>query len=116
MMMQAARRFFDDSIPGRLPLSRVFWIEGVLASHVLFLALLAIYQYGSSMVFVAALAFLAYTAWIMRRIWLNAPNARRPEWSSMARVMTIGWTVNSVTVCVFLALARLGGQPLQLLR
>lgn len=31
----------------------------------------------------------------------------------MARVLTIGWTINSVTVCVFLALARLDGQPLQ---
>jgi hypothetical protein len=33
----------------------------------------------------------------------------------MARVLTFGWTINSVTVCTFLVLARLEGQPLQFL-
>ncbi|QIL20328.1 hypothetical protein [Thermomonas sp. HDW16] len=112
-MMQA---FFDDSVPGKLRLSRVFWIEGVLASNVLFLALLAIYQYGPAAALVAGVVcFLVYTAWIMRKIWLNAPNVDRPELASMARVLTIGWTINSVTVCVFLMLAKLGHQPLQIL-
>jgi len=110
------RAYFDDRIPGPHPLARVFWLEGVVASHVLFLGLLAVYQVGSASAFVVATAlFLAYTAWIMRRIWLNAPNAARPELGTMARVLTIGWTVNAVTVCTFLVLARLGGQPLQLL-
>ena len=98
-MLQA---YFDDRVPGHQRLWRVFWLEGVLASHVLFLAAVA--------------AFLGYTAWIMRRIWLNAPNVERPELGTMARVLTIGWTINAVTVCTFLVLAKLGGQPLQFLQ
>ena len=113
-MLQA---YFDDRVPGHQRLWRVFWLEGVLASHVLFLALLAAYQYGTSMLLVAAVAaFIGYTAWIMRRIWLNAPNVERPELGTMARVLTIGWTINAVTVCTFLVLAKLGGQPLQFLQ
>lgn len=115
-MMQPLHAFFDDSVPGRQRLSRVFWIEGVLVSQLLFLGLLALYQYGPAPALaLAALAFLAYTAWIMRRIWLNAPNVDRAELGTMARVLTIGWTINSVTVCLFLVLARFGGQPLQIL-
>ena len=64
----------------------------------------------------AVAAFLGYTAWIMRRIWLNAPNVERPELGTMARVLTIGWTINAVTGCTFLVLAKLGGQPLQFLQ
>ena len=64
----------------------------------------------------AVAAFIGYTAWIMRRIWLNAPNVERPELGTMARVLTIGWTINAVTVCTFLVLAKLGGQPLQFLQ
>ena len=113
-MLQA---YFDDRVPGHQRLSRVFWLEGVLVSHVLFLALLATYQYGTSMLLVAAVAaFIGYTAWIMRRIWLHAPNVERPELGTMARVLTIGWTINAVTVCTFLVLAKLGGQPLQFLQ
>jgi hypothetical protein len=112
-MLQA---YFDDRVPGSQRLSKVFWLEGVLASQVLFLALLAIYQYGPAIALVVGVAgFLGYTAWIMRRIWLNAPNVERPELGTMARVLTIGWTINAVTVCVFLVLAKLGGQPLQFL-
>jgi len=111
------RAYFDDRVLGHERLSRVFWLEGVLASHLLFLALLAVYQYGTPAMFMAAVAvFIAYTAWIMRRIWLNALNVTRAELGSMARVLTIGWAINAVTVCVFLALAKLGGQPLQFLQ
>jgi hypothetical protein len=110
------RAFFDDSVPGRRRLLHVFWIDGVLVSHVLFLALLAIYETQSVPAFVVgALAFLVYTAWIMRSIWLNAGNVGRSDWGVMARVLTFGWTINSVTVCTFLVLARLEGQPLQFL-
>jgi hypothetical protein len=112
-MIQA---FFDDRVPGNLPLARVFWIEGVLVSQLLFLGVLALYQYASTAALAAGiLAFMAYTAWIMRRIWLNAANVRRPELGTMARVLTIGWTINSLTVCTFLLLGKFGGQPLQLL-
>lgn len=108
--------FFDDSVPGHRRLSHVFWIDGVLVSHVLFFGLLAVYTYLSAPAFLAGAAiFLAYTAWIMRSIWLNAGNVERSDWGSMARVLTIGWTINSVTVCGFLALARFDGQPLQFL-
>ena len=112
-MMQA---FFDDSVPGRRRLATVFWRDGVLVSHVLFLGLLLAYGVASAMAFAFyAALFIAYTAWIMRAIWLNAGNVARPEWGMMARVLTIGWTINAVVVCTFLVLARLGGQPLQIL-
>lgn len=112
-MLQA---YFDDRIPGHQRLSRVFWLEGVVASHLLFLLLLALYQFGTAVLLVmGAVAFMAYTAWIMRRIWLNAPNVERAELGTMARVLTIGWAINSLTVCTFLVLAKLGGQPLQFL-
>ena len=112
-MMQA---FFDDSVPGRRRLSTVFWRDGVLVSHLLFLGLLLAYGAASAIAFVFYTAlFIAYTAWIMRSIWLNAGNVTRPEWGAMARVLTIGWTINAVVVCTFLVLARLGDQPLQIL-
>ena len=108
--------FFDDSVPGRRRLSTVFWRDGVLVSHVLFLGLLLAYGTASAIAFVFyTVLFLAYTAWIMRSIWLNAGNVVRPEWGAMARVLTIGWAINAVLVCSFLTLARLGGQPLQIL-
>ena len=110
------RAFFDDRIPGHRRLSHVFWIDGVVISHILFVALLAVYETLPAAAFLAgALLFLGYTAWIIRAIWLNAGNVDRADWGTMARVLTIGWTINSVTVCVFLALARLDGQPLQFL-
>lgn len=110
------RAFFDDSVPGHRRLASVFWLDGVLVSHALFLGLLWVYSHAAAPVFVVgATSFLAYTAWIMRSIWLNAGNVDRAEWGTMARVLTIGWTLNSVVVCVFLVLARLNGQPLQIL-
>jgi hypothetical protein len=94
----------------------VFWRDGVLGSHLLFAALLLGYGRLPAWVFAACAGlFLGYTAWIMRSIWLNAGNVARPEWGSMARVLTIGWTINAVVVCFFLALARLDNQPLQFL-
>jgi hypothetical protein len=112
-MLQA---FFDDRVPGNRRLAIVFWRDGVVTSHALFLALLLLYDQVPGLVF-ATLAglFLGYTAWIMRSIWLNAGNVQRPEWGWMARVLTIGWTINAVVVCLFLTLAKLDGQPLQFL-
>ncbi len=108
------RAYFDDSVPGHRQLSHVFWIDGVLISHVFFFALLMVYQRLPPAAFiVGTIAFIAYTAWIMRAIWLNAGNVKRADWGHMARVLTIGWTINSVLVCTFLLLARIGGEPLQ---
>jgi hypothetical protein len=110
-MIQA---FFDDSTPGRRRLATVFWRDGVLISHLLFAALLATYGYLPAPAFAAfVVLFLCYTAWIMRSIWLNAGNVDRAEWGSMARVLTIGWTINAVVVCLFLTLAKWDNQPLQ---
>lgn len=38
------RAFFDDRVPGHRRLSHVFWIDGVVISHILFVALLAVYE------------------------------------------------------------------------
>lgn len=110
------RAFFDDSVPGRRRLATVFWRDGVLASHALFLGLLLLYGRLAAPAFAVLVGlFLCYTAWIMRTIWLNAGNVDRPEWGWMARVLTIGWTINAVVVCLFLTLARFDDKPLQFL-
>ncbi len=109
------RAFFDDSTPGQRRLATVFWRDGVLVSHVLFLALLGLYGSLSAIAFAVCVGlFLCYTAWIMRSIWLNSGNVDRPEWGSMARVLTIGWTINAVVVCLFLVLAKFDDKPLQI--
>ena len=116
MVSQAVKKFFDDSVQGGHLLTRVFWLEGVLVSQGLFLCLLGVYQYSSPLVLVmSVVVFMAYTAWILRRIWLNAANVQHAEWGQMARVLTVGWAINSATVCLFLTLAKLGHQPLQIL-
>ena len=108
--------FFDDSVPGRRRLATVFWRDGVLASPVFFLALLLLYSHVAAPAFAAMVGlFLGYTDWIMRSIWLNAGNVNRSEWGWMARVLTIGWTINAVVVCLFLTLARFDDKPLQFL-
>jgi|CXWL01.1.fsa_nt_gi hypothetical protein len=105
--------YFDENRRGTRPLWQVFWLQGVLVSQLLFAALLAVYRAAPAWTFLLATAgFLAYTAWIMREVWINAFNVRRQFHTDLARTLTVFWALNAVLVCGFLALSRVSGQPL----
>ncbi len=87
----------------------VFWIYGVVFSQVFFGAIL----YFSRRVDTPSLAlmlgaFLLYTAWIMRTIWVDALNVRNDMWGYLARWLTVAWALNAVLVSAFLLLGHLG--------
>ncbi len=94
---------------GRNRLWLVFWIYGVLFSHVFFGAILYFYRRVDAMTLALMLgAFLLYTAWIMRTIWVDALNVRNDMWGYLARWLTVAWALNAVFVSVFLFLGHLG--------
>ncbi len=94
---------------GRNRLWLVFWIYGVLFSHVFFGAILYFYRQVDAMTLALMLgAFLLYTAWIMRTIWVDALNVRNDMWGYLARWLTVAWALNAVLVSAFLFLGHLG--------
>ena len=106
-----------QSIPleprGRTRLWVAFWIYGVLVSHLFFGAILYFYrEISTPMLAVLFLAFLLYTAWIMRTIWVNAYNAENEVWTHLARWLTVAWALNAVLISAFLFLSRWGNVPL----
>ena len=65
--------WFLDETPGRTPLWQVFWIYGVLASHLLFGSILYLFRAVDTTTLALMLTgFVLYTAWIMRTVWRNA--------------------------------------------
>ncbi|MGQ7958025.1 hypothetical protein ACUTAF_09995 [Pseudomonas sp. SP16.1] len=100
---------FDS--PGTTPLWRVFWLQGVALSQLLFGAILLLYpQLDSASLALLLLAFLGYTAWVLNAVWRNAGNVRERIWGEVARFLTVAWSINAVLVSIFLLLAHL--QPL----
>ncbi len=94
---------------GRSRLWVVFWIYGVLVSHVLFGAIVYFYrQVGTPTLALMLGGFVLYTAWIMRTIWVDALNVRNETWGYIARWLTVAWALNAVFVSVFLFLGHLG--------
>lgn len=94
---------------GRTRLWVAFWIYGVLFSHVLFGAILYFYrQVGTLFLTLMLGGFVLYTAWIMRKIWVNALNVRSEMWGYLARWLTVAWALNAVLVSFFLFLGHLG--------
>lgn len=94
---------------GRTRLWIVFWIYGVLASHLFFGAILYFYrQIDTPLLAVLLAAFVAYTAWIMRAVWVDAFNVRKEIYAYIARALTVAWALNAVLVSVFLFLGHLG--------
>ncbi|UXI70498.1 hypothetical protein [Tahibacter amnicola] len=92
-----------------LPLWRVFWLDGVLASHIFFGVVLFLYPRLDALQLGALLgAFIAYTAWILRRVWINAFNVRNETYAHMARALTVAWSLNAVLVSFFLYLGYFG--------
>lgn len=99
----------SDEPRGRTRLWVVFWIYGVLVSHLLFGAILYFYhQLGTPLLALLLFAFLVYTAWIMRMVWVDAFNVRKELYGHIARALTVAWAINAVLVSVFLFLGHLG--------
>jgi uncharacterized membrane protein YqhA len=95
------------------PLWVVFWIYGVLISHLIFGAILYFYRQLESPILAALLiGFLAYTAWIMRAVWVNAFNVQREIHGHIARALTVAWAINAVLMSLFLFLGHLGAVTL----
>ncbi|MVW75012.1 hypothetical protein [Pseudomonas xionganensis] len=94
--------------PGTAPLWQVFWIQGVLLSHLFFGAILLLFQQiSSASLALLLLGFLCYTAWILNAVWRNAGNVREPIYGEMARFLTVAWSINALLVSVFLLLSHL---------
>jgi hypothetical protein len=100
---------FADDVRGHTRLWVVFWIYGVLVSHALFAAILLAYRQLSTPLLALALAgFVAYTAWIMRAVWVNAFNVDNENLGHIARFLTVAWSLNAVLVSAFLFLGHFG--------
>ncbi|MHB8912436.1 MAG: hypothetical protein ACYC42_07275 [Lysobacter sp.] len=98
---------------GRSPLWMVFWIYGVLVSHLFFGAILYFYrQIGTPLLALSLAGFVAYTAWIMRAVWVNAFNVEKEIYGHIARALTVAWAINAVLVSGFLFLGHLGAVTL----
>lgn len=107
MNLQTA--LLDPDARGGQPLWRVFWIEGVLLSQLLFgLILFLRTRVGSAAFGLLLTGFVLYTAWIMRLVWINAPNTRNENYTYIARALTVAWALNAVLVSLFLFLGHLG--------
>ncbi len=113
--MSTLATFFSPDAKGHTRLWVAFWIYGVLLSHLLFGGIVMVYaQVDSTTLGLLLAAFLVYTAWIMRTIWVDADNTESPLYSGMARYMTVAWAINAVLVSGFMFLAHLAGEPLPL--
>lgn len=75
---------------GRGPLWVVFWIYGVLVSHLFFGAILYFYrQLGTPLLALLMAGFVTYTAWIMHAVWVNAFNVDKEIHGHIARALTV---------------------------
>lgn len=105
----------DPDTHGSAPLWRVFWVEGVLLSHVLFGGIVLSYRHvGSPLLALMLAGFVLYTAWIMRRVWVNADNVANPAYGGAARYLTVAWAINAVLMSGFMLLAHFSGEKFPL--
>lgn len=85
-------------------LGTVFWIYGVIVSHLLTGLHIAAFDRGQwGLLQTLILISAAYIAWILIAIWRCAENAD-PFWGTLARWLTIAWGLNSVFLLLFLQL------------
>lgn len=100
-----------DPILLNKPLKTVFWLYGVLLSHLLWGASLFVYFNGATLATEVLMfaVLLAYTAWILMTIWRCSWNVEKQTYGEIARFLTAAWAINSVLVMSFLILQRLGG-------
>jgi hypothetical protein len=101
---------------GNQPLWRIFWIYGVACSHLLFVALLWLFNRVDSPLYALLLVgFVGYSLLITRLVWTNALNVRDEQRGVIARFLTVAWALNAILVSAFLLLSHLGGHALPLL-
>lgn len=95
-----------DSDPGRHSrLWRVFWLQGVIPSNLLWAAALwALSRQQLVLVLGLFAVLLLYTGWIIPAVWRAAPGARTPGLGVAARGLTVAWGLNTVLVVFFLTL------------
>ncbi len=88
------------------PLWRVFWLYGVLPSNLLWAAVLGMMSAGQHTNLVRSLLvfLLVFTAWIVRAVWLAAPNAGDQRYGLISRGLTVAWGINTVLLVFFLEL------------
>ncbi len=90
----------------RAPLWRVFWLYGVIPSNLAWAAVLWMMSAGAHLELVRGLllALLLFTAWIVRAVWLAAPNVGDRRYGLVARALTVAWGINTVLLVFFLEL------------
>lgn len=94
---------FSPDYHGHQPLARVFWIYGVLFSHLYFAVILMAHHVVSTpLMGLLLVGFVVYTAGILRLVWINAENTQRHEYIPVARYLTVAWAINAVLVSGFL--------------
>lgn len=103
----ALLRFFEPELEawyGHLPLWKVFWGYGVLASSVMIgLYAMAVVEHRLAVQQALLLFFAGYTVWILVSVWRCA-EASDPHWQLIARCLTVAWAGNAALVVVFLQL------------
>jgi len=94
-------------------LAPLYWGWGVAASLVI-AAVVGIPPLmgwvGPGWAILGVLVLMPYTAWIQICVWRCADNIDSPAplgidravWSALARVLTIGWTINAGGLCLML--------------
>ena len=93
----------DKLPPSRL--WRVFWLQGVIPSNLLWAAALWALMQGKTSLLLALFAvLLLYTGWIIPTVWRAAPSAHNPNYGLAARGLTVAWGLNTVLVIFFLLL------------
>lgn len=103
----ALLRFFEPELRawyGLMPLYKVFWGYGVLASSAMIGLYACAISEGRVAVQQALLLFFAvYTAWILVSVWRCAETSD-PHWRLIARCLTFAWASNAALVVLFLQL------------
>lgn len=91
-------------LPEKTPLWQVFWLYGVLLSHILWGGFMALVYLGISVGAVAVLAIplMIYTGWIIAAVWAAADNVENPAYGMMACGLTVAWGLNTIFVIGFL--------------
>jgi hypothetical protein len=106
--MHSHKFFARLETPGTAPLWQVFWLQGVLLSHLLFGGIMLLYPHiDSASLALLLFGFIGYTAWVLNAVWRNAGNVREPIYGEISRFLTVAWSINAVLVSSFLLLAHL---------
>lgn len=87
---------------GLLPLWKVFWGYGVVASFVMIgLYAIALSERQVAVQQALLMLFIAYTVWILVSVWRCAETSD-PHWRLIARCLTVAWAGNATLVVLFL--------------